>query len=91
MRILLEACAAAGETDAGLPAADEALRMGGGTELWEAEIRRLRAEFLSALGADPCGVAAELSRAIEVAGRQGARPFELRAHSSRERLLAGTR
>ena len=91
MRILLEACAAGDETDAGLAAADEALEMGGGTELWEAEIRRLRAEFLGSLGADPREVEAELRRAIEVARHQGARPFELRAHSSLQRLLAGTR
>ena len=90
MRILLEACAAAGEAEAGLAAADEALRMGSGTELWEAEIRRLRAEFLGALGADPSEVEAELTRAIEVASGQGARPFALRARASRERLLGGT-
>lgn len=90
MRILLEAFAAAGEPGAGLAAADEALRMGGGTELWEAEIRRLRAEFIGALGAAPRDVEAELTRAIQVAGRQGARAFALRARASRERLLAGT-
>ena len=89
MRILLEACAAADETEAGLAAADEALKMGGGTELWEAEIRRLRAEFLGSLGADRREVEAELSRAIEVARHQGARPFELRARSSLQRLRGG--
>ena len=50
MRILLEAYAGAGEAKAGLAAADEALGMGGGTQLWEAEIHRLRAGFLAALG-----------------------------------------
>ena len=90
MRILLEAFAAAGEAGAGLAAADEALRMGGGTELWEAEIRRLRAEFISALGAAPRDVEAELMRAVQVASGQGAQAFALRARASRERLLAGT-
>ncbi len=91
MRILLEACASAEAARAGLAAADEALEMGGGAQLWEAEIRRLRAEFLSALGAGRDQVEAELTRAIEVARRQGSRAFERRAVGSRERLLAGTR
>lgn len=90
-RILLEACAAADDAEAGLAAADEALEMGGGTELWEAEIRRLRAEFLTSLDADPHAIEAELRRAIEVAVEQGARAFEVRARASLERLLAATR
>jgi hypothetical protein len=91
MRILLEACVSAGAILAGLAAADEALQMGGGAHLWEAEIRRLRAEFLGELGARRPEVEAELERAVEVARRQGARAFERRAAASRDRLLAGTR
>ena len=90
MRILLEACAIAGEAEAGLGAAEEALGMGGGAQLWEAEARRLRADFLGALGADAEEVAAELARAIEVAERQGARSFELRAREDLSRRRAGT-
>ncbi|HEX2126349.1 MAG TPA: BTAD domain-containing putative transcriptional regulator [Thermoleophilaceae bacterium] len=91
MRILLEAYVAAGEAQAGLAATGEALEMGGGAQLWEAEIRRLRSEFLSVLGATRAEVEAELGRAVEVARRQGARAFERRAAASRDRLLAGTR
>jgi DNA-binding SARP family transcriptional activator len=90
MRILLEARAAAGEAEAGLAAADEALEMGGGAQLWEAEARRLRAEFLAGLGAARREIETELERAIEVAERQGARSFELRARESRDRFRAGT-
>lgn len=90
MRIMLEACATAGEAQAGLAAAEEMLELGGGAQLWEAETRRLRAEFLAALGAAPQEVEAELTRALEVAQRQGARSFELRARNSLERLRAGT-
>ncbi|HWH05995.1 MAG TPA: hypothetical protein VNT23_06135 [Gaiellaceae bacterium] len=86
MRLLVEGLARAGDAKAGLVAADEALAMGGGVQLWEAEIRRLRASFLDALGAAPAEVEAELVRAIEIAERQRARPFELRARESLERL-----
>jgi hypothetical protein len=52
--------------------------MGRGAELWEAEIRRLRATFLAALGARGAEVTAELRCALAVARRQGARAFEQR-------------
>jgi DNA-binding SARP family transcriptional activator len=68
-RMLLEGHAIAGEPEAGLALADEALGMGHGAELFEAEIRRLRATFLAALGASPDE---ELDRALAVAERQGA-------------------
>lgn len=89
VRLLVEALARAGKADAGLAAADEALEMGGGAQLWEAEIRRLRASFLDALGAAPEEIEAELVRAVEVAQRQGARPFELRAREGLGRLRTG--
>jgi hypothetical protein len=47
-RLLLAGYAIAGQPEAGLALADEALGMGRGAELWEAEIRRLRATFLAA-------------------------------------------
>jgi hypothetical protein len=75
-RVLLGCFAAAGEPAAGLALADEAIRMGRGAELWEAEIRRLRATFLAALRAPAGEVDAELRRALAVARRQGARAFE---------------
>ena len=50
--------------------------MGRDAELWEAEIRRLRATFLAALGAPADEVEAELGRALAVARRQQARVFE---------------
>ena len=66
LRLLVGACALAGDVDAGLAACHEALREPG-TRLWEPEIRRLRAEFLDANGAPPHEVAAELDCAAAVA------------------------
>jgi DNA-binding SARP family transcriptional activator len=77
-RLLLQGYAIAGEAGAGLALADEALGMGYGAELWEAEIRRLRATFRAALGAPAGEVTAELERALAVARRQHARAFEER-------------
>jgi len=77
-RLLLRSYAIAGEPEAGLALADEALGMGCGAELWEAEIRRLRATFLAALGARAGEVTAELERALAVARRQQAQVFEQR-------------
>jgi len=77
-RLLLQGYAIAGEPQAGLALAGEALGMGRGAELWEAEIRRLRAAFLAAVGAAAGEVTAELERARAVARRQQARAFEER-------------
>ena len=90
MRIQLEACVAANDARTGLAVADQALGMGGGTELWEAEFRRLRAGFLAALGAASADVEAELERAIVVARRQAARAFELRARADLDHRITGT-
>jgi hypothetical protein len=68
----------------GLELADEALGMGRGAELWEAEIRRLRARFLAALGAPPAKVAAELALGLEVARRQEAQAFQRRIRETLE-------
>jgi hypothetical protein len=84
-RLLLEGYALAREPEAGLALADEALAMGRGAELWEAEIRRLRATFLAALGAPDGDVEAELRRALAVARRQGARAFEERVQGTLEK------
>ena len=77
-RLLLEGYALAGQPEAGLALAGQALDMGRGAELWEAEIRRLRATFLAARGAPTEQVEAELERALMVARRQEARAFERR-------------
>ena len=66
------------------------LALTGGVQLWEPETRRVRAQFLAALGAEREDVEAELTRAIETAERQGARSFALRARESLDRLHAGT-
>lgn len=89
LRILLEACRAAEDASAGLAAADEALAVGGGTQLWEAEIRRLRGAFLSALAAPPEEVEAQFRRALEVARRQGAKAIEARVRETIEELRVG--
>jgi hypothetical protein len=77
-RMLLEAHALDGDRHAGLAAASRALGMSG-VRHWEAEVHRLRGEFLAGLDAAPQDVETELNRALELAGRQGARIFELRA------------
>jgi DNA-binding SARP family transcriptional activator len=81
-RLLLEGYAIAAESEAGLALASEALGMGRGAELWEAEIRRLRATFLAALGAPAAAVTADLKQALAVAQRQGARAFEERIRAT---------
>lgn len=91
MRLFLEACVATGNARAGLAAAERALQMGGTTHIWEAEARRLRAEFLASLGASAKGVEEELERALAVAHGQGATMLELRTVISllRHRLERG--
>ena len=68
--------------------ADRALVSSGAARLWEAETRRIRGEFLAALGAPADEVEAELQRALEVARRQGAVSLELRAATSLAHYLA---
>lgn len=91
VRLLIEACRAAGDARAGLAAAEQALEMGGAVRVWEAETRRLRAGFLAKLGAPARDVEAELERALSVARRQGARIFKLRTVASllRHRMECG--
>jgi DNA-binding SARP family transcriptional activator len=91
VRILLAACALAGAAQTGLTEADRALALGDAGRLWEAETRRLRAEFLAALGAPAAEVEAELERALAIARDQGAKMLELKAAVSllRQRLKRG--
>jgi hypothetical protein len=91
-RTLLEDYAIAGEARAGLALADAAVAMGRGAELWEAEIRRLRAGFVVSLDGCPEDVEAELQCALAVARRQGARAFEERIQGTlAERRLSHPR
>ena len=87
-RVLIEACALGGDSEAGLAAADHALGLGFGAQLWEAEFSRLRGEFLDALGASGEQVEAALERALEVAERQDARMLVWRAQRSLDRFRA---
>jgi tetratricopeptide (TPR) repeat protein len=87
LRSLAEAQAKAGHPEEGLATMDEALALVEETDerLWEAELYRLRGELLLMQGDD---VEAEISlkKAIEVARRQSAKSWELRASTSLARL-----
>jgi hypothetical protein len=91
VRLLVAAQLVAGDARAGLAAADRRLGAGQGAGLWEAEIRRVRGEFLVALGAPAADVEAELGRALAVASRQRAIALELRVMTTilRRRLQRG--
>lgn len=91
LRVLLEACAVAGDAKTGLAAAESALVLGGAARIWASETHRRRAEFLATLGVAPDEVEAELVRAVRVARRQGAAMLELRAAAGllRHRLARG--
>lgn len=85
MRVLVAAHETAHDAQGGLAAADEALRVGC-SPLWEAEIRRVRAEFLTAVGAPRADGEGELARADAVAHRQGALSLQRRIEQSRSWL-----
>lgn len=89
-RILLEADALCGDAAAGLATTAAALGMGQGAQLWEAEIRRLRALFLTRVGAAVDEATAELDRAIAVARAQGARRFAAAARATLDEIRSGT-
>jgi hypothetical protein len=84
LRLVLEACAIAGDADGVVAAADRLLAVPAGG-LWRAEALRLRAEFRGALGATPDAVRAELERALDVAREQGAEALERRVAGSLRR------
>jgi class 3 adenylate cyclase/predicted ATPase len=73
----------------GLRLVAEGLRMAheNGDRHWEAELHRVRGELLLRRGADDSQVEACFNRAIEIARRQQAKSFELRAAMSRARGL----
>jgi predicted ATPase len=84
---LAGAQAKAGQTEEGLTTLAEALALVEQTDErhWEAELNRLRAELLLMQG-DDAGAEASLQKAIEVARRQQAKSWELRATVSLSRL-----
>jgi predicted ATPase len=87
LSFLAEAQTNLGQLEEGLAILDEALLLVDETEehLWEAELHRLRANLLLGLG-DEAQAGAVFQRAIEVARRQQARSWELRAATGLARL-----
>jgi predicted ATPase len=91
LSMLVEACIKSGRVDDGLSALTEALAAADEQEdrSWEAEMHRLKGELLlkqnnlNAAKAQSC-----FERAIEVARKQSAKSFELRATTGLSRLLA---
>jgi tetratricopeptide (TPR) repeat protein len=83
------AVGASGDTDAALEGAAEALRMtrANGELAWESEALRVLGEVKRAAGAPAAEAEADLREAVEVARRQGALSFELRAATSPARPL----
>ena len=79
-----------GEADAALGTADEALSMirRSGEAVWEGEALRIQALMKSANGADVAQVETILRAAIDIAGRQRAKAFELRSAVSLSQLWA---
>ncbi len=72
VRVLLEACAVAGDARAGLEASELPLDRGAGGRLWESETHRFRAEFLAALGAPAAEVEAEREAEARLRRRRNA-------------------
>jgi predicted ATPase len=84
---LAEAQAKAGHPDEGLTTLEEALALleETGEHLWESGLYRLRGELLLMQG-DDAEAKVSLKKAIEVARRQSAKSWELRASTSLARL-----
>jgi class 3 adenylate cyclase/predicted ATPase len=91
LALLAEACLAAGRIEDGLSAVREALAEVEDTaaRYYEAELNRLEGELrLAAEEPDETRAEASIRKAIEIAGDQGAKSFELRAAASLARLMA---
>ncbi len=89
--LLAEACRKAGRLDDGLSALTEALSAANEHEIrhYEAEMHRLRGELLLKRNNSNIAQAQRcFERAIEIARKQSAKSFELRATMSLARLLA---
>ena len=81
--LLAKASALTGRTPEGLQILDQALSQveQSGERFYEAELFRLKGEFLNSSNADPCSVETCFRRAIKVAQAQCAKALELRATS----------
>ena len=89
--LLARACLKAGQPDKGLRVIDEVLREARrtGKVIWQPEFLRLEGELrLATPPADVAGALGCFRQAIDIARRQQARSWELRAASSLARLLA---
>jgi predicted ATPase len=88
LSLLAHVCGKAGRDEERLASIDEALSEARthNERWWDAEVHRLRGEFLLMHGADAADVEAALLRAIEIARSQQTRSLELRATMSLARL-----
>jgi len=86
---LAEAYGKVGQADAGLAALAEALSIveRGGEHTWDADLYRVKGELMLMQGAAASAVEACFHEALEIARRQGAKSYELRAATSLSRLL----
>jgi predicted ATPase len=90
--LLGEACASVGRIDEAMTALDEALRVAEAEEhYYEADLFRLRGELLlMRTNADQEGAERCFRKAIDIARRQSAKSWELRATTNLARLLRDT-
>jgi tetratricopeptide (TPR) repeat protein len=90
--LLARACQRAGQVDEGLEAIELGLTesLQNNERSWDAELHRLRGEFMGSQGADTNEIEAAYRRAIEIAQSQQARSLELRAATSLARLWQAT-
>src|SRR3989442_10699347 len=88
LSLLAQVYGKAGRAEEGLASIDEALTEARthNERWWDAELHRLRGEFLLMHGADASDVEAALLRAMSIARSQQARSLELRATMSLARL-----
>jgi hypothetical protein len=86
---IVEVCARAGHADRALRELDDALAFVEASDerAWSAELHRLRGDL--AMGTDPAEAARAITRGLDIARRQGARSFELRAALSLAKLERG--
>jgi hypothetical protein len=85
LRVLVAACAVAGDANGGLAASARALRLDS-TPLWNAELHRTRAAFLDAIGANEASIHDELRLAESVARAQSAGGHLQRIEALRQTL-----
>jgi predicted ATPase len=88
LSIQADACLKNGQTAAGLSAIDEALAVitTTGERLWQGELYRLKGELLRQKAKNEAAAEECFLQALDIARRQGARSWELRAAMSLSRL-----